>query len=328
MKKYFYAFSTLIFLILETAGAFDAVVIVLEAPLLKEPDYRSKILQTLRKGQRVYVPDEVLVNGDLPEFIPTFDRTGNRTYIPARYIKVITHNEAEYNQPITYEGHDPTDYRLEEPIPTTYPFSNNEYLRASLSMIIANNSQSAYAFEPSYDQQDLKNEIGARVVVTRKVQFDSFDRFYFGFLGIITNTENSTEYKNASTSSESRALYRGGPFLTYDAYKNENMRFSLGGGFTYNYHKSLVSIQNSEGLGEDRIFSGYSLSPVVNSTFQLASIVPNTDLIAGADLNFFLPHTQKAQNSAEITQLWSENDEIRSPLKVQASVFFGIQVKY
>lgn len=323
MKKYLVLFLWLI----NSAYALDAVVIVLEAPLLKAPDLKSTVLQTLRKGQRVYVPREVASGNGLPEFIPTFDRVGNRAYVPSRFIKLITNSVSEYAQPITLEGHDPTDYRLEEKIPSTYPFANNDYLRASVAFVVGNNTQASYGFEPAYEERELKNEVGARILVSRKVTFDTYDRLYFGFLGMITNTENSIEFANANQSSESRAMYRGGPLLTYDTYKSENMRFSLGAGFTYNYNKSLISVHDSENA-EDRIFSGFSISPIINSTFQIASVVPHTDLIAGADVSFLLPHTQKAQGTAEFPELWSENDEIKSSFKLQAALFFGIQVKY
>ncbi len=309
------------------AHALDAIVIVLEAPLLKEPDIHSVVLQTIRKGQRVFVPRKVVTNRALPEFIPTFDRVGNRAYIPSRFIKIISQNASEYNQPITLQQ-DPTDYRLEEPIPVTYPFNNNDFVRASVAFIVGNNTQTTYNFEPSYIQNDLKNEVGLRLFVARKVSFDNYDRFYFGFLGSITNTENTIDFANANKATESRALYRGGPALIYDVFKSEKMRFSFGGGFTYNYHKSLVTILSNAGESEDRVFSGFSLSPLITSTFQIASVVPNTDLIGGADISFILPHVQKAQSEAAFPALWSAADEIKTTFKLQAALFFGVQVKY
>lgn len=326
MKKI--ALPCFLWLMTVSANATDAVVIVLEAPLLKQPSMKAKVMQTIRKGERVYVPSSLLNNAaDLPEFIPTFDRVGNQVYVPSRFIKVITNNNDEYKYPVTLAEKDPTDYRLEEPIPETYPFSNDEYVRASLSLYIGNNSQAAYSSSSTLAEQDLKNEVGGRVVVTRKIVSDGFDRIYFGFIGSISNTTNEAVMNNQSQISDSRALYRGGPFLTYDTYKTQNVRLSFGGGFTYNYHKSLMSAQGND-ISEDRIFSGFSLSPLINTTLQIQSMVPYTDFIAGADVNLFLPYSLKAEGNAEIPALWSEENTIKSDPTLQASLFFGIQVRY
>lgn len=312
---------------LTNARALDGIVIVLDAPLLKEPSIHSQVMQRIRKGNRVFVPAEVLNESTLPEFIPTFDRAGNRAYVPSRFIKIVTKDMREYQQPVTLAERDPTDYRIEEPIPETYPFGNYDYLRASASLFIGNNSQASYAFEPAFDNQDLGNDIGARVVVTRKVSFDAFDRLYFGVLTSLSSTQNSATFKNTSQSSEDQTLLRFGPIITYDLYKGTDMRFTFGGGFTYNIHKSLVGIE-SQGISEERVFDGYSLSPLLTSVFQFKSMVPHTDFIAGADVTAFLPYTLKAQTPAEIPTLWNENDDIKSDFKLQASLYFGLQYNY
>lgn len=327
MKKKITLVAVSLLLKLSSAHAADAIVIVLEAPLMSEPSLHSKTLQTIRKGQRVYVPAEYTREGNLPEFIPTFDRVGNRAYVPSKFIKVVTNDYTESEQPITLAGHDPTDYRLEEPIPETYPFNNASFLRASVSLFVANNTQTSYAFNPSFSEQELKNEVGGRVLVTRKVTFDNFDRIYFGFLGTISANKNSTLYKTDAQSSENRTQYRFGPLLTYDTYKGPNARILIGTGFTYNLHKSLVSFKSAT-ESEDRVFSGYSLSPVLNSTFQMKTMVPKTDFIIGADVSLYLPHSLKAETKAEVPTLWSESDTIKSSMTVQASLFFGLQANY
>jgi hypothetical protein len=327
MKKKLILSLLLTLLSSTNAKAMDGIVIVLDAPLLKEPSLHSQVMQRIRKGQRVFIPSEVLKENTLPEFIPTFDRAGNRAYVPSRFIKIVTKDMREYEQPITLAERDPTDYRIEEPIPETYPFGNYDYVRASASIFIGNNTQASYAFEPSYDNQDLGNDVGARIVVARKVTFDAFDRMYFGIIGSLSSTQNSAEFKNQSQTSEDQTLFRVGPILTYDLYKSSDMRFTFGGGFTYNSHKSLVGVE-SQGLSEERVFTGYSLSPLLTSTFQFKSMVPHTDFIAGADISAFLPYTLKAETDAELPDLWNEIDDIKSDFKLQASLFFGLQYNY
>lgn len=318
----------IVFFIAAQAFAYDAVVIVLEAPLLKKPDLGSTVLQTLRKGSRVYVPREIGKTGELPEFVQTYDRVGNIAYIPSRYIKLITHDMAEYKMPISLP-HDPTDYRLEEPIPSTYPFDDTSFLRAGAFASFSPNVNSSYAYNSSYHQQKFTSETGLKINVTRKVSFDRWDRFYFGVTGAINSSGNAIQFDDGSYSKESRAVIKLGPLITYDAFKTHRYRLTLGTGFTYNYHKSAVKMTAAAG-SEERMFTGYSMSPFTSMTGQVTEVFPNIDLLAGADINFRLPHTQKADGPVTIPELWNTAapDEIASGFKPQAVFVLGVQVRY
>ncbi|MFA6238907.1 MAG: hypothetical protein WC635_16335 [Bacteriovorax sp.] len=314
--------------------AYDGIIIVLEAPLLKEPSLNSVVLQTLRKGSRVYVPNEIgnLLSQDepMPEFIQTYDRVGNIAYIPTRYIKLITHEVSENKMPISYQGADPTDYRLEEPIPSTYPFDDNSYIRASLSYSIANNIKSPYDYDSHFSEQTFPNETGVKLVLSRRVEFDNYDRYYFGFVGAINTTNNETLFLNGNVAQENRSVIKLGPILTFDAYKAEKLRLTIGTGFTYNYHKSLMTVRDGLANSEQRIFSGYSLSPFTNTMLQFVNVFPHTDFIMGADLNLYLPHTQTTKDEITFPQLWGENapTQIQAGMKPQVAFFLGFQAKY
>ena len=92
----------------------------------------------------MYVPNEIGNLKDLPEFIQTYDRVGNIAYIPSKYLKIITNDLSESRMPNQYPGSDPTDYRLEEPIPASYPYDDNSFLRASFALLAGNNLKSPY----------------------------------------------------------------------------------------------------------------------------------------------------------------------------------------
>ncbi|MBC7714852.1 MAG: hypothetical protein H7177_16010 [Rhizobacter sp.] len=327
-SKYFFSLFTFLILISGSVDAYDGVVIVLEAPLLRGPSLRSTVIQTIRKGERVYIPREVVIDGTLPEFVPTFDRAGNRAYIPGRYVKVILGTVAENRLPITLPDHDPTDYRIEEPIPATYPFEARGFLRASVAVQLANSTKSPYAYNSTFNQQDYGTEAGVRFTVMKKVDHDKYDRFYFGLLGLITSAENTISFKNNSNAKESRGYIRGGPWFTYDAFKNEKYRMTLGTGFTFNYNRSTILVKSTNGASEERVFAGYSISPVVSPSFQISDIFPYTDLIGGMDLSVYLPSTLTSKEEAVVPELWGESNQISSGLKAQASLYLGIQVKY
>lgn len=305
--------------------ATEGIILVLEAPLLKEPSMGATVLQTLRKGAKVYVPNEVTRGADFPEFIPTFDRAGNRAYIPSRYVKIITGLPNESRQAINFQGHDPTDYRLEEPIPKTYPFPDRQYVRASFSFQRGNNTSTPYDYNSNFSDQKYGGEMGVRVGVMKNVSYDKYNRFYFGIIGSIASAKNEIVFSNTTSASERRNVFRVGPWFTYDAFKSERFQISLGSGFTFNYHDSTISFAGING-GEDRSFSGYSFSPMTSTAFQISNIIPYTDFIGGVDCSLYLPHTLKA-SEAQYPEYWNSN-QISSTLKVQLALFLGIQVKY
>jgi hypothetical protein len=325
MIKYFFLFFTFI----STSFAYDAVVIVLEAPLLKEAKFSSTVLQTLRKGSRVYVPTEIGNEESLPEFVQTFDRVGNIAYIPSKYIKLISNDHREEKTPVSL-AHDPTDYRLEEPISSTYPFDDTSFLRASLSLQMAPSAESSFAYNSPYNSQSFTPEAGLKLNVTRKVSFDRYDRYYFGLTGAIISSSNSINFNNGSVAKESRSVLKLGPLITYDAYKTHRFRFTLGTGFTYDYHKSAIKMVGTSGSSEERFFSGYSLSPFASMMAQMTEVFPNTDLLAGADLNMHLGYKQKSNAAIAVPELWSteDNGEITTGFKPQAAFLLGVQVRY
>lgn len=309
--------------------SYDAIVIVLEAPLLKDAKLSSTVLQTLRKGTRVYVPNEIGDLDPLPEFIQTYDRVGNMAYVPSRYIKIVTNDLNENRMPITYPLNDPTDYRLEEPIPETYPFDNTSYLRGSFALSMGNNTKAPFGYNSTFNKQTFSSETGGRITLTRKINFDKHDRYYFGFFGAITTANNKIQFKNNNEARENRSMIRLGPIITFDAFKNSHYRLTIGSGFTYNYHKSVLKMSGQAGE-EERLFNGYSLSPVANTLVQVMDVLPKTDFIAGADLSFFLPHTQKSKDDIAIPELWGAESptQLEAGLRPQVSFFLGLQVKY
>lgn len=320
--------------LISVSHAYDGIIIVLEAPLLKEPRLGSVVYQMLRKGSRVYIPNEIgnLLDSEegLPEFIQTYDRVGNIAYVPTKYLKIITHNLSENKMPITYPGSDPTDYRIEEPIPDTYPFDNTSFLRASLSVSMGNNIKAPYDYNSNFSKQSYSAETGARLIISRKISFDNYDRYYFGFIGAINTTNNTVDFQNLNSAKENRSVIKAGPIISFDAYKTEKLRFTLGTGFTYNYHKTTLTMADALGNSEQRMFSGYSFSPFTNTTVQVMDVLPMTDFIAGADVSLYLPHSQKTTDEITLPDLWNADspNQIQAGLKPQVSFFLGVQVKY
>lgn len=324
MKKVLFL---ILFFFSSLASSYEAVVIVLQATLHKSPDDNATVLQNVRKGDRIYIPPMVDLTHALPEFLPTYDRTGTVAYIRSHHIKIVTNDEQERQWPISIGDHDPTDYRIEEPIPATYPFLDHEFGRASISFTLGSNPLASYDYANAIAKQTYSLEKGFRIVATKKVSFDKSNRYYFGLIFSGGTLGNIVTFSDNGIAAETSYLFRVGPFFSYDAFRNSSYRFFMGAGMTYNYHKTLISLSDYTGHVDQRYFSGYSLSPVASAGMEFDKIIPGIDILLGSDIFLYLPHSQTAPKSSSTTILWNE-DQIHTTIRPQVSFFIGVQTKY
>jgi hypothetical protein len=324
MKKLLFMF---LFCYSLAASSYEGVIIVVEALLLKFPKENAKVLQVARKGEKIIVPTSLNLNQALPEYIQTYDRTGNVAYIRSHHIKIITNDEREGQWPISIGDNDPTDYRIEEPIQPTYPFLDHEFGRVSIDITLASNPFSPYSYGSSTTAQNYTYEKGMRFAITKKLTLDKDNRFYFGVLVGVASVNNNITFSNGNLSQESRSLLRAGPLFTYDAFRNTHFRFSVGAGISYNYHKTSISIVDTQGNGDERLFSGYSLAPFSTIGLEYDNIIPGFDLVSGSDMFLYLPYSQTAPKSSGSAINWTE-DRIQTAARAQVTFFIGVQTKY
>jgi hypothetical protein len=317
----------LLFLLSNLAFPYEGIVIVLQAPLYKSADDHSIILQEIRKGERVFLNPSLDLTLTLPSYIQTYDRTGNIAFIKSNQIKIITNDELEEQWPTSLGEHDPTDYRLEEPIPSTYPFYDHQFRRFSFAFTVASNPLAPYNYGSAFLTQNYSNALGIRFCVTKKFAFDQNNRFYFGVIGGVSIATNNITFTDGSVAKEGRTLLRLGPYFSYDAFRNSHIRLSTGAGAVYDYHISTIKLTNAIGNSEQRLFSGYSLSPLASVNLEIDKVAPGADLILGSDLILYLPYSQTAPNSSGSGIAWN-GDKIRSSVRAQASFFIGVQIKY
>ncbi len=89
------------------------------------------------------------------EFIPTLDRQGNTVYVLSEHIFVYFNDAREYKQRVIAK--DPTDYRLEEPLPKKIPASFRDWPQRSVH----------YGGSPSLTMKVIPIRIRSNVKVTQ-----------------------------------------------------------------------------------------------------------------------------------------------------------------
>ncbi|CBW25331.1 putative exported protein [Halobacteriovorax marinus SJ] len=340
----------LCFLISFNIFALEAQVIVLEAPLLSEPALKSKVLQRVRKGKNLYIHNQGIVrspwemnynvnsNGiaiDEPreevEFLKTFTRSGKVAWIPKKYVKVIYNDARESELKMNpYAKYDPTDYRIEEPLEEGYPLVVQDKARAAISFGIGPASKSGFNYGSNVLEENIGNRYSFVTTYTKKVDFDSFDRFYFGGLLQIHGQRSLYFITNDRTSQETHGEIGIGPYISYDVYRTEDRSLTTYGAFTYNLHRYTVEQATRDENFEERLFSGYSLTPKLGLSYNIRDIIPESkvDFVFGAETNFNLPYSLKTKTPGEIEEFWNNSDQVDFGFSATFSLYLGIVANY
>ena len=358
-KIFFFPSLFLYFLFFATiTWSGKGIVIVLEAPLLEKPDLKSRIVDWVRKGQKIYIHNKHFLQGPLelvlgskkdlkkigwtkekdhPQFYLTLGRFSGEAYIPKKYVKLIFKDHREFAQKITSLDPDPTDYRPREPLMKGYPLLPRNLWRGQLSVIFGPHTKSNYIYPRAILQEQYALRKGMYLSYGRKASSKIQERFYFGgtFLFSIATAE-FTLYLLDNTPIQSREKNWQiglGPYLAYDLWRNQNYQITLQGRVQVNWNSISVSqVSPSSGNSEERIFQGLSFTPHMASLIQKKEIIPKFDLLLGIDIPFFFPQLLGSESSPQSPSFWqpegSHNDAFFIPLGSTMTFFLGLQRHY
>ena len=340
------------------AFAAKAVVLVLEAPLLKKADHHAEIINYVRKGDVIYInskdvdsaPDETRwelgnlegvylseyknkLDADDPvdkrKFYQTVSEGGYSAYIARKFVKVLYHDEREYLEPISPFSFDPTDYRPIEPIHENFPFLHQDRRKAGAGFSLGPSRKINYPYPTQIIQEKFDLRRGFSIYYTTRISFDDFNRFYTGIVFTFLSSNASFTLANDITTEENYRQFGIGPYLSYDFHRNENYLLTVYGSLTFNMDRFRVNQTRPVGTNEERLFTGFSFTPRVGHNFQIRNIIPNIDLYLSAEVQITLPHTLKSSSSASIQNIWQFwQDRIKIPFGGNINLFVGIQSVY
>lgn len=347
-----------------SAYAGDAIVIVLETALYREDDPTSRVLQLARKNQKVWIhdkefglsplaPDYSSMNNstelresrrknyfnseDKSGFYETMDRNGNTAFIKRSHVKLIYKDDREALSNVNPFLEDPTDYRIEEPLPDDYPFTDPSKRRAFIHTIFGPALRTRYQYDADIASTDRSLRKGLAVGYAKKVEWDNFNRFYLGgYAHILTSEANYTFSRGRHDFSREISYQVAlGPYLSYDVFRKEKWLISVGGGININWNRHFVKIDNTsaDGTSEERLFQGFSFAPRFFSEIHWRdAFIKNVDLVFGLDLQAHLAQSYKS-NEAPINQrIWEQSGSIdfgvNSPTGGVMTFLIGIQSGY
>lgn len=325
------------------ALALEAVVTVLETPIFKEKSCDSPVVQYLRKGQVIKVHPS-LANStkydhlapspekfkelkkkieQLPEwqdplfkegkeqsvyledeFIPTVDRLGNTAYVLSNHIYVYFDDPREFSQKVIRK--DPTDYRLEEPLPHKYPLYTPSGHRGQVLLGFSRPYNESYNYPDQVKTKSYMTPVELYMSVLWQAPHDFSDRLYVGANWHFKTFENSYSFFDFRESTE-RYLQLGlGPLLSYDAYKGEKNRLNLS--FSINIHPlNEVTIVQKDGEEKDsRLYRGFNFSSRLGAQYHRKAITEDVDFVLGTSFHLESPTKFQAQNAGTQTSWWKK----------------------
>jgi hypothetical protein len=356
-----------LFLISARTMALDAVVTVLETPLLKTNSLDAPVVQYLRKGDVIKVhpslnnsdkydhlaPDPKKLAEiqkeldqspewqqdplfrDRPtsvalsdEFIPTLDRQGNTVYVIRDHLYIYYNSSKEFDQ-VTLRK-DPTDYRLEEPLPKHYPIHSPNGYRGQFLLGITQPNTESYPYRSDVKTEGYSSPIDVNITLMRQAPDDQYDRLFLGLNLNLRTFTNSYTFFNGNTSEETGLKFGVGPSISFDAFKGLKNRLSLYGVINVNLFNQLNVQQQRDGLEEQRNYRAINISPRLGIQYHRKQILEDIDFVLGTSLEME-PATTFRSNSAANQEDWWVNrgsDKFKTRTTFTLAGYLGVQSAY
>lgn len=348
-----------------------AVVTVLEAPLFRTPDPDTQVVQYLRKGEELYihpaefekdpfqnieVPDDEVIKEDTENynrdyadplfqkssdvyrpdpdslFYKTLSANGKDAYILKEHVFLLYNDSRELDQKVAL--HDPTDYRIPEPLPKGFPFIQSAGNRTSVSLGLGLPSDAPYSYPGKIEDSGFGFFKEINLIWAKNQGSRITKRFFFG--GMLNASMYELEYKLSGANTGNRQAKErnfklsAGPYASYDIWKAQSYLINLYGSLQFVFLDIIDVEQEStedSSLSDARSFSSYHISPRAGVSFQKPRALYALDFIAGFNVSVELPHTFSAQDEAKV-EAWWDGDEFSQKTYTQITYFLGFQSSF
>jgi hypothetical protein len=351
--------SLLLILFSVTIYAGDAVVTVLETPIFSSPSKKSQILQYKRKGDTVYIHQESFSEDFYSEdyssnkeqllksqkeyqksypdvlfqaqskktyesFHKTLTRSGREGFILKDHVFLNYNDKRELTQDVIAD--DPTDYRIEEPLPEGFPLIGITGYRGQVLFSLGTPTDQPYPYSQNIRDTGFNFNKEVSFVWSKQVSYDISKRLFFGGELHIMSGETSYITKNI-TATESQVRVGIGPYLAYDLFKRNRHSLSIQGSLVFNFYDSKEikqSFDTTTSSGSVTYLSRY-FSPKIGFSYNLDDIIGDLDFIIGVKAFMHTPHTYKATKNID-KEVWASDYKVGYSL--EQSYFFGFQRAY
>jgi len=310
--------------------ALDAVITVLEAPMLESANTDAQVVQYLRKGDIIKLHpsvDNLESFENLDPFLPTLDRQGHTVWVMREHLMIYSNDTREFTQSKPVK--DMTDYRLEEPLPPKYPLVSASGYRGQFLAGAASPYTESYPYRDDIKTKGYSSPLEFSINLLRQVPYDKQDRFYFGGVINVRSVSNSYLLFNNRRSEEKIFKIGIGPLISFDVYKGEENRINLFGQISI-YAFNQLNIEQSEGpISDSRTYRALNFSPRLGAQYHRKKIINDIDFVISASVEMETPAKYSATNGAH--QDWWANpgaDSFTTRLTYDLGAYIGLQEAY
>lgn len=360
----------ILFLCLVSVKAFalEAVVTVLETPMFKYRSYDAPVVQYLRKGDVIkihpavgndqkydeYAPNpqkladlkqklknspeynqDKLFRGEdentafiEDEFIPMLDRQGNTVYVLSDHIYVYFNDSREFKQ--TFSKTDPTDYRLEEPLPRKYPLRTPTGLRGQFILGLTQPYYESYPYKDPIKRKGYTSPVDMQLTFLKQAPGNYQERLFIGGSLSLRIFQNSYTFQDRRYSEEKFVKLGLGPTISYDAFKSEKNRVNLSGTVIFNFIDRMYVTQSLDSLSEEREYAGNSLAPRISLQYHRKQILEDIDFVLGTAIEMTSATSYQAKNGAGQASWWQHlgSDKFTTRTTFALGGYIGVQSAY
>lgn len=337
----------LLLLLSYKARALDAVVTVLETPMLQEKSLDAKVVQYLRKGDVIKIHPSIGNDPRFDEyapiegydaqkssafredpFIPTLDRQGNTVYVISDHLHVYYEDSREFNEPRLSK--DPTDYRLEEPLPKNYPLPVKSGYRGLFYLGISQPTYESYDYPDAVRMKGYQSPINVGITLLKLAPGKYDERLFIGGSMFVKFSRNSFYFNDQRISKEENLAFGLGPTISYDGYKGEKDRINLTLTLLLNALDQMEVKQKLGSVQEDRLYRGYSIAPNFSIQYHRRNIFEEIDFVIGSSVEITLPSVLHVKDGGGNAGWWNNlgNDRINRRTSYNLSGFLGVQSSY
>jgi len=328
------------------AWAARGIVIVLNAPLYQGPASDEKIVDYVRQGQKIFILDDDLDPLTLPtssaatpepddrtidvyvdeqagedplniekgetvytpaDFYRTVDKLGEIVYIPKPYVKIIFNDDREQGQPITLPF-DETDYRLQDILPTDFPFHHKAQHQFTVSYQLGPLLAQHYDYPwPVADRQDTGgHRQGVQIDWAKTLPQEQGHRRYFGWRITYWGQQQNLNFAQQQNAQESLSTLGFGPFFAYQPWRRSyfNLEFQMGGHL--HLARSFIH-QEQTSTYDEMAFWGLLFSTSLKMQLTIIDLVPWVDLVLAVEGEYFFPAHLRSFNDSVQTNWWQKS---------------------
>lgn len=350
------------------AIALEAVVTVLETPMLQYRSFDAPVVQYLRKGDVInihpsvgndpkfneYAPSkekleqlqkelrsspeyaqDPLFRGEAEntfsaedEFIPVIDRQGHTVYVLSAHLYIYFKDPREFQQRVSLK--DPTDYRLEEPLPKRYPLETISGYRGQFTIGLNQPYYESYPYKQVIRTKGYSSPLDLNLALLRQAPGNYQERLFIGGAMNLRYFSNSYTFNDRRLSEEKHLRLGVGPTISYDAFKGEKNRINLSGTVLVNFFDHLYIRQSLDGSADNRDYYAYSVAPRLGLQYHRKEVLEEIDFVLGTSLEVGAATSYRAKNAGSQSAWWRHlgNDKFSTRTTFTLGAYIGLQSAY